>query len=276
VIPLLAVALVSAAQDFGVEWLDRVTHEVEQPHHPLSVRPADLQLQAGALYAYDSNVFLDPNHEHGASVILPFARGRLDYAAPRWDAAADVLVDYRRYAPQERESGDDERAYGRLRYAGPKITLEAAEIFLRESDPVDVQVPERVERIVSTTTGYAALEVTREFTLEADVLLGVVRFHDRRFDDSDNETLRAGAGAAWRVSQTLDVLAQGGGLLIAYQNPEAPDVRGVFARLGVRGEPVSRLSVTALLGITGVRSDPEGSTGQRAQARTGDVSINVR
>jgi len=275
-IALTGLTFVLAAQDFGVEWLDRVTHELEQPHHPLSVRPVETQLQAGILYAYDSNLFLDPNHEHGASVVLPFARARLDYAAPRWDAAADVLVDYRRYAPQERESGDDERAYGRLRFAGPRVTLEAAEILLHESDPVDVRFPERVDRLVSTTTGHAGVGVTRDLTLEADLLLGVVRFHDRLFDDSDNESLRAGTGAAWRVAESLEVLAQGGWLLIAYQNPGAPDARGAFGRLGIRGEPLSRLSVTALVGVTGVRSDPVPGTGRRVQARTGDISVNVR
>ncbi|HXX93693.1 MAG TPA: hypothetical protein VEN81_08660 [Planctomycetota bacterium] len=273
-----AVALALSAQDFGVEWLDRVTHDVEQPRYPLSVHPVETQLQAGAMYEYDSNVFFDPtrDREHGASVILPFARARLDYAAPRWDAAADLLVDYRRYEPEAHESGDDERAYGRIRYAGPRVTLEVAEILLHESDPVDVQIPERVDRIVSTTTGHGAVEVTHAFSLEADVQVEVARFRDPLYDGSNNEMLRAGAGAAFRVSPSLEVLAQGGWLMIDYTHAETPGAQGAYGRVGVRGDPVSRLSVTALVGVIGVRSETVPSTGQHEEARTADVSINLR
>src|SRR6185295_7220727 len=107
----LAILLCVAAQDFGVEWLDRVTHDREQARYPLAVRPVDTQLQVGALYAYDTNVFLEPDDERAANIAIPFIRGRLDYAAPRWDAAADVLLDYKQYFQQRDESGDDERVY---------------------------------------------------------------------------------------------------------------------------------------------------------------------
>jgi len=265
-----------AAQDFGVDWVDRVTHDREQARYPLSVRPVDTQLQLGALYTYDNNIFLEPSGERASNILIPFARGRVDYAAPRWDASADVLVDYKEYLQQRDESGDDERAYGRIRYAGPKFSAEAAEIFRHETDPVDVQFSERAERLVSSTTGRAGVEVAPGWTLEANALLGLVFFRDPVFNDSDNWSLRGDLTVAWRFAETLEALVQAGGYRIDYQEEGAPDATGWVVRVGLRGDPTPTLSVTALVGVTEVRSDPIPSTGSAESARTGDISLNVR
>ena len=273
---VLLLAALASAQDFGVEWLDRVTHELEPGPWPLSVHPVQTLFQAGALYEYDTNIFLEPTDRKASNIIIPFARGRLDYAAPRWDAAADVLIDYRRFFQQSQESDFDERAYGRLRYLNSRLTFEVAEIFRHESDPSDAQFAERADRYVSTTSGRGAVQVAPDFSVEANAILSVIDFRDRVFDESDNRNLRADVTAVWRVDSTLDLLGQIGGLLIDYREADAPDARGVFARGGVRGEPLPTLFVTALAGAAALRSDRLDTTGERKELRTADVSVNLR
>ena len=273
---VLAAPAAARAQDFGVEWLDRVTHEREPVPWPLSVRPVQTSFEAGALYEYDTNIFLEPADRKAANIVIPFARGRLDYAAPRWDAAADILIDYKRYLQDSEESDLDERAYGRLRYINSRNTLQIAEIFRHESDPSDGQFAERAERVVSSTTGHAAVQVSPDFSLEANALLSLVFFRDHSLDDSDNRSLRGDLTAVWRADSSLDLLAQAGWFLIDYRENDVPDSRGVFARAGLRGEPIAALSVTALAGITGVRSEPLEATGERRELRTADASVNLR
>lgn len=272
----LLILLCAAAQDFGVDWVDRVTHEREQARAPLAQRPVDTQFQLGGIYTYDTNIFLDPSDERASNILIPFARGRIDYATPRWDAAADLLIDYKQYLQQSQESHDDERAFGRIRYAGPKFSAEAAEIFRHETDPVDVQFTERAERFVSTTTGHAAVEVAPDLSLEGNALLDLVYFRDSTFDDADHWSLRADLTAAWRFVQTLEGLLQAGTLRIDYQDSEAADTTGWFARVGFRGDPTPLVSVSILAGLTEVRSETIPSTGTRASAKTGDVSVNLR
>jgi hypothetical protein len=275
--PVIALVFALAAgQEFGVEWLDRVTHEREPARGPMRMRPVETVLQAGALYAYDTNLFLEPDHEDGSNVVIPFVRGRLDYAAPRWDAAADVLLNYKRYLQEPDESSFEQRAYGRLRYLGPRVTLEAAEIFRHESDPIDAVFAERAERYVSSTFGHGAVQITPELALEADVLFGLIFFNDPVFDDSDNWNVRADVTGAWRVAQTLEFLVQAGALAIDYQNRGAADADGYALRAGFRGDPIETLSVAALIGVVDVRSDPLAVTGVRQEARTGDVSVHIR
>ena len=273
---MISFILALAVQDFGVEWLDRVTRDREPAKGPLSVRPVESHFQLGALYVYDTNLYLQPDDRDADNVVIPFLRARMDYAAPRWDAAADVLVNYKRYLDNEDESDLEERAYGRIRYVGPKVQLEAAEIFRHESDAIDAQFSDRAERFLSTTSGRASVEVMPQLTIEANAILGLAFFRDEVLDDSDNWNLRADVGAAWRFMPTLEFVAHAGWLLIDYQDRGAPDADGYYARGGVRGDPLQTLSVVVLGGITRVRSDQVAATGDREEALTGDVTVNVR
>jgi hypothetical protein len=276
---LLALSPVEGlAQDVTSEWIDRVTHDTLQARGPLPAQPLKHTIHLGAYAAYDTNVNLEESDEDAETVVVPFLRLRLEYAERQVDAAADVLVNWKYYIPDHEASDDEERVYGRVRFLGPKLSLEASEVFQHVSDPVDVVFADRVDRLLSGTIGRARLEASSVFALESELDLHVVRFQEKAFDEGDNWSFRAGLGLAARMSSTLEAVAQAGPFLIDYRYSTGapPDVDGLFARAGLRGDLLPQLSLTALLGAARATSDDFDSGLEREEEETGEAEVHLR
>lgn len=270
--------LLLLSQDLAADWMDRVSHDVLQSKGPLPTRPLHHTLHMGLLSLYESNVNLEEDDEDGESILVPFLRLRLEYGERQLDAAADVLANYKYYIPDHEHSDEEERVYGRVRFVSPKMELEAAEIFQHVSDPVDVVFADRVDRFVNETIGRARFEAVPGFAVEADVAFGLVRFQEKEFDSGDNWNLRAGAGLALRVSKVMEAVAQAGLLLIDYRYDTGapPDVDGVYARAGLRGDLLPTLSVTALLGAARAESEDFESGAEGVEDDTGEAALHLR
>lgn len=267
---MIAALLALALQDLPSEWVDRVSRELILDRGPLPRQPLRHTLHMGAYAAYETNVNLESSDEDAETVIVPFLRARFEYSERQLDAAADLLGLYKRYVPDAEFSDDEERLYGRLRFVSPRLTLEAAEIFQHVSDPVDVVFADRVDRVVSDTLGRARFELNSVLALEADVNLGIVRFREKSFEAGDHWSLRGGLGLTARLRDGLEAVLQTGGFLIDYRYDTGapPDVDGLFARGGLRGELSSTLHATLLLGVARASSDDfeNGAEGEEEEA----------
>jgi hypothetical protein len=276
VIPLLLLS--AALQDPALEWIDRVGHDVVQAKGPLNARPLHHALTVGLLSSYENNVNLEDGDEDAETVLMAFLGVRVDYTERQVEAAVDFLGDFKEYIPDHEFSDEEERAYGRIRFLGPKLSLEAAEIFQHVSDPVDAVFADRVARFVSQTIGHGRLEASGAFALEADVDAGLVRFQEKEFDNGDNWNLRAGLGAAARLSSTLEAVARAGMLLIdyRYRTGAPPDVDGLYAHAGVRGDLLPQLSVTAVLGAARASSEDFDTGADGKDGEAGEAALHLR
>ncbi|HEX7900641.1 MAG TPA: hypothetical protein VF950_22955 [Planctomycetota bacterium] len=274
--PLLLALL--ASQDLTTEWIDRVSRDTLQAKGPLSFQPLKHTLNLGAFAAYSTNVNLEESDEEGQTVIIPFLRARLEYSERQVDAAADILANWKYYIPDHEASDDEERVYGRIRYVGPRLSLEGAEIFQHVSDPVDVVFADRVDRLLSDTIGRARLEASGTFALEAEVDLGIVRFQEKSFDEGDNWNLRGGLGLAARLTSALELVAEGGAFVIDYRYSTGapPDAEGLFARGGLRGDLLPSLSLTALVGVARASSDDFASGVEGEEEETGEAAVHLK
>ncbi len=266
------------SQDLASEWIDRVSRDVLQAKGPLPVQMLKHTLVMGAYAAWDTNVNLESSDEDEQTVIVPFLSVRLDYSERQFDASADILANWKQYIPDHEASDDEERVYGRIRFIGPRLSIEAAEIFQHVSDPVDVVFADRVDRLLSDTVGLARLEMSSVFGLEADASFGVVRFQEKTFDEGDNWNLRAGLAATARMSSALELVAHAGGFLIDYRysTDVPPDAEGLFARGGIRGDLAPTLSLTALAGVARATSDDFASGREGEEEETGEAEVHLR
>lgn len=273
----LVLSATASAQDFGRKWMDDVTNELNQERGPLDPLPVDLTLYGGLLYAYDTNIFLEEKNEDSSSILIPWARARVDYADTMWSASADLLAAYKEYFQEDDVSDDEERFYARIGYAGSDFTFQIVDIYRHESDPTGAVFADRVERIVNHLHADFRLDLTPAFALEWNGDLGLVRMLDADFDKIDNFNYRTDLGVAWRSPYGYDLIAQAGilGIDYRYETDTAPDVDGFFVRGGIRGELLPRLKVTALAGWTTAESD-DFLNGQNEEADTGDVAILTR
>jgi hypothetical protein len=271
-----ALALLAApAQDFGVDWLDRVSHELREARPPLTNRPVQSRTEIGGLYYYDTNIFLESSDEESDSVAVGFVRGRMDYAEVQMDAALDFLLSYKRYLDEEDETDFEQRLFGRARYAGAQLQAEVAEVLRHESDPIDSVFAERAERWVSDTVPRLFYDFNNLFAAEAAGNIEVVRFEDDPFDDSDNVNIRADASLVYLGAGGIDFLGQAGWISIDYDSRSAVDADGSYARGGLRGDLSPQLLVEALGGWTKVTSDDLPS-GENEEHSTGDAIVRVR
>jgi hypothetical protein len=251
----LGASSAARAQDFAQSWLDRVTHEAREAAPP-SATAAGVRFVLGALAYHDDNLYLEEDEEDDDWVIVPYLGGRVDYAEPSFDAAADALLSYKRYLDQEDESDDEERVYGRVRFAGAHLQLELAQIFRHESDPIDAVFAERAERFVSDTAPRVGVRFNNLYSMEASANVEWVRFLDDPLNDADNVNVRADLSFIYTGAGGIDFLGQGGVLAIRYRSSDGPpDVDGFYARAGLRGDVMPRLSVEALAGGTRAESD---------------------
>ena len=68
----LVLASSASAQDFGTQWIDRVTHQLIEEEGALTPRPLDITASVGELYAYDTNLFLTHTDRTADSVFTTF------------------------------------------------------------------------------------------------------------------------------------------------------------------------------------------------------------
>jgi len=291
---LLAVPLAASAQDFGTEWLDRVVHERETDRGPLKQHAAEWTGSGGVDVFYDNNVLLRDTgnpaaKKVGDAVIVPFVGGRLYYSEPRFEAWADLLLDYKNYFSKkydttnnlDHDSGFDERFDGHVRYVDARFTISADELLRHDSDPTDVVFLNRETRTISDTHAHGTYDFTKSVTLEADMIYEVVRYNDQPFSNEfDNENWRLAGALVYRQSNGYDWLVQYGYIDIFYHHSQVggapPDATGYFVHAGFRGELTQQLSVEALVGWVHVESDRFLGTPSHTGITTADLAINVR
>jgi hypothetical protein len=288
---LVAVPAAASAQDFGTDWLDRVTHERQQERGPLKPHPVDWTLSTGILGYYDGNVFLadKDGKTPGDAVIVPFGRARLDYTEQRFEATADLLVDYKGYLDVDTNSNTqfqksrdwEERFYGHARYVDARFTLGVDELLRHESDPVDAVFLTRAKRTVSDTIAHGTYDLTKTFTAEANVDFQVVRFEDKPLDAAtNNENYRADLAIVYRQSNGYDWLLQVGWMSIYYNRSQGggapPDADGYFVRGGWRAELQERISVQAMAGLIHVESDRFLNTPDHEELTTMDILLAIQ
>lgn len=280
---VLAVPAAASAQDFGKEWIDRVTHEVQTERGPLATRPVEWHVVGGVEYYHDDNIFLSDKNEIDDSIIVPFAGATIEYSEPRFEIKADFLGNYKLYSDSDLEDmeDDEERLYVKLRQTGARYSLEVTEIVARLSDPLDVVFVDRAVRTVSTTVPRLSLDMSPRLAFEAAANLGVVRYDESSFAHSiDNDNVRVDATIVYRGPMGLDYLAQAGWQEISYrysQNEGAPpDAWGYYVRGGIRGELLPRLIAEFMAGGVHFESEYYQGTKTDEEAETGDVSAGLR
>ena len=288
---LLAVPVAAFAQDFGIEWLDRVTHERQAERGPLKPQPVEWTASAGLLGYLDNNVFLadKTGKTPGDTIIMPFGRARVDYTEQRLDVSADLLVNYKGYLDTNHDPTVDfqavrdweQRFYGHARYVDARWQIGIDEILRHESDPIDAVFLTRERRTVSDTVLQSSYDLTKVWTFEAHGNYEFVRFADKPFSTAaDNDNYRIDGSLVYRQASGYDWLAQVGYMSIFYTHSQAggapPDADGYYVRGGFRGDLVQRLSVQALAGWIHISGDRYVNTTNHQELDTADLSINVR
>lgn len=213
---LSAVPAAAAAQDFGTEWLDRVTHLQQQERGPLKPKPVDWMAQGGLLGYLDNNVFLrdKDGRTPGDAVIIPFLRGTMDYSEQRFEADADLMVDYKGYMDLNHDPSVDftraraweERFYGHARYVDARFTVGVDEILRHDSDASDAVFIARVKRAVSDTVGQATYDLSRTVAAELHADYQVVRFEEQPFKTVNNDNYTVDASLVYRQANGYDWL----------------------------------------------------------------------
>lgn len=281
--PLLAAAFVlalgasAAAQDFGTQWTDRITHILLDDDAPLDPRPLSLTFSAGEVYAYDSNIFLSNTGATKDSIFTTFGQALMRYAEKSWDAEVDLLLNYNAYSDNSDSSTDEERVFGRIRYQGPYIRMQLSEVFRRESSPTDAVFTDRVRRIVSDLVPELVMRLNDNLWFEATSTVEFVAFQNENFQTSDNVNSRSMGTMAWTTKRVgMDVLVQGGYLTIHYQDFDAPpDAYGWIGRIGVRGDPAPDLHLFAAAGATHVASTNSSQIGRASPMTTMDAEFHL-
>lgn len=265
------------AQDFGREWIDRVTHELIEDDTQLSPHPVVFKFSAGELYSYDSNVFLTHSNRTNDSIFITFANAAVTYAEPTFDAEADLQVNYNAYVSTDNVSGDEERFFGRIRYQGTNVLLGLSEIFRRESSPTDATFTTRVSRFLSDTTPTVVVHASPVFAVEFQSNLQLVNYLRQNYDTADNFNTRSILSLAYTTGwNAVDLLVQGGYLTITYQDPLAPpDATGFLGRVGIRGEVTPKLQLIALVGVTEMKSGDFAGTNNNVKMTTADIEIHA-
>jgi len=273
----LSAAASAGAQDFGQQWVDRVTREIQIDRGPLPTRPVVHEIYMGAIGYYDDNYFLRAKNEESQSAVVPFIRARVDYSERQVDAAADLLASYHRSIPDEEFSDYEQRGFGRLRFVGPRASAEIAAIVQNLSDPVDAVFADRVERLVANAIPRASLELTNTLALEVSANAGYVLFKDDEWETSNNWNSRSDFSVVGHLTNGMDLLGQAGVLAIRYLESAAPpDTDGFYARGGFRGELTQVILVSALAGWVRAESDEFASGLEGEEVQTTDIAFNLQ
>lgn len=276
-VALFAFAVPSGAQDFGTEWMDRVTHETVEDSDQLTAKPVEYKATAGVLYYHDDNIYLESSDENDDSIVVPFGGLRLDYAEPQFDAALDALVNYNSYSDEDDASGDEERVFARGRYVTSGLSVEVSQLLRFESSPNSSTLIDRTERMVSDTVPLVMVDLTDIIRLEARYQHSIVDFDDDRYDALDNTSFRAGGTLVYEGFDGPALLADAGVLGIEYENTGAPaDSDGFYARGGLRGDLTEQVSGNVLLGYTSIEADDHPTTGaEGSEHSTADADVGL-
>jgi hypothetical protein len=273
----LLAAAPAMAQDFGKGWIERVSHELIEDEAQLSPHPLDWKFSVGELYSYDSNIFLTNTNRTNDSIFTTFGNVNLRYAEERFDAEADLLVNYNAYVSTDDINADEERFFGRVRYQGASLFLSLAEVFRRETSPTDAVFATRVSRYLSNTTPLIVLKASEVFAIELTSDLQLVNYLRQGFDNGDNFNTRTLLTLAYTTGwNSVDLLVQAGYFGITYSDSTAPpDASGYIGRLGVRGDLSPNLHAVILAGVTKADSDDFPGTGQDVSMTTADIEIHL-
>ena len=282
VLAVFAAPAAASAQDFGREWLDRITHATEQERGPLTARPIEWHAGGGVAYFFDDNVALADDSQPGVekiedSIIVPFVRGTLTYVEQRFEVEADLLANYKLYSEVDDLNDDEERLYLRARQTGNRYSFELVELFQHVSDPAGVLFPVRVERILWNNVLRFSYDVDRSWAIEGFANYQLVRYAEATFGNSgDNNELRVDGTVVYRASQRWDLLLNLGWQDIAYQSENAPvDAWGWYFRPGFRAEVFERFQLDVLAGISHIESDYITGTTD-LEDDTVDAAVNLR
>jgi hypothetical protein len=279
---IVLAAMPAAAQDFGTDWIDRITQQLTQERGPLTTQPWEYHATGGIAVYFDDNIYLTEEEEVDDTIIIPFARLTVNYAEQRFELMADVLANYKVYndednpfTPNSEDLDDDEeRVYLRARQASSRYSLEIAEIFQRVSDPIGVVFADRAERVVSNTIPRVEFDFTRQWALEASANYQVVRYDDHDLSKLfENNAGRVEGTLVYRTAHGFDLLGQAGWQDISYIGDESdgapPDAFGWYARVGWRGYLSERFYAEILVGLDQIESDFFAGTSEDAEDSTG-------
>jgi hypothetical protein len=251
----------AAAQDFGQEWIDRITHEQQQERGPLSPKAFNWTGDVGAQYAYDNNIFLTQTGKKSDNIIIPFVQAGLSYAEQRFEVEASLLANYKIYTKNEDTSHDEERFFLHARQVGNRWNFEVSQLFVNVSDPSGVVFLNRVTRNVSTTTPKVAFDIARNWTFELDGAIQTVRFVDQFYSQGqENDNFRIAGSLVYRTSLGFDLVGQFGYYHVNYLQPRdephgTPDFFGYIATGGFRGQIFERLSLEGQIGYMSAQTD---------------------
>ena len=274
---LLLCSTTAAAQDFGTQWIDRVTHQLLDYDAPLDPYPLSAQLSFGEVYTYDSNIFLTHTDRTNDSVFLTFGQVIVKYAEVNWDLEADLTVNYNAYVDTTDANTDEERFFGRVRMQGSTLSMQLSEVARRESSPTDVVFTDRARRFLSDTTPEVIFRLNDDFAMEGVSTIEYVHYQAAEFQPSDNINTHSIGTIAYSMKRNaLDALVQVGYITINYTDSNsAPDARGWLMRIGVRGDVAPDLSVVLLAGVSDMGSEHDSITGEKTHLTTADVEVHI-
>lgn len=269
----------AVADNQVIDWLDRVTHDVQREEGPLSTRPVDFHVYGGVYAYYTDNLYLAPNrHADGDSAGMAFGRATIDYAGTELELSADVMASFDYYMEHHEAREDEERAYGKVRWTNTVFDLQVAAIARREYDVLDAVFTRRARRIITDTFPRASVKIPDLPKVEAFAQIETVRYEGDDLDGQENESYRGGLSVLADVTQRFGVGADVGLLYIRYREHElTPNARGWFARGIARGELTERLLVEAALGWTLIHGSKEEFGDDKAERyQTMDAEFHVR
>lgn len=276
---LFVFAVTARADSMAVEWMDRVTHEVQQQDGPLSSKPLKFHVYGGVYALYTDNLFLTPNRRaHSDAAAIPFVRGRVDYADARFEAAADLLISYDAYQGHHTARNDQEHFYGKIRYADGIFDLQLVEIARHVTDPVDAVYAERAGRLVTDTMPRAGVLLGKAVKLELFGQVETVHYEGDDFNSRENENYRGGLAGYYRINERFSVGADGGYIRISYRESDiTPNGEGWFAHASARGQIYENLLLEAGAGYSWYRSrHPEAGESHRERGSGFDAEIHAR
>ncbi len=272
----LALATTAAAQDYGTQWLDRVSRAMVEGEAPLPTIPVTVSASGGELFTYDSNIFLRDKKTRSDSIFTTFGQVGIQYSRVDFDAEADLTANYNAYAHHNDSSADEERFFGRARWQGSRVSVSLAQILRRENSPTDVVFVDRVSRVLSNTTPLIVVQANDDLSFELQTDLQFVKFSRREFESANNVNTRTALTVAYNTGwNNLEALIQGGYLTINYSDSLYTDADGYYGRVGGRGELSPGLYATMLAGITHAESDDFTGTTINADHTTGDVEFKL-
>ncbi len=282
ILALVCLALFPAsafADSLGTEFIDRVTHEVQQEEGPLSTRPVDFHVYGGVYGYYTDNLFLAPHrHADGDSAAIGFARARVDYVDSHLEVAAELLVNFDYYMEHHAAREDEERFFGKIRWTDTVFDLQLVEIARRETDAIDAVFATRARRIVTDTLPRFGVKIPELPTFELFGQLQTVHYEGSKFDGLENINYRVGLALLVDLSQRLAFGADAGYLAIHYrERDQTPNAQGYFAHGLLRGEVTDRFLVEIALGWTYIRGTRAEFGDDNAESTsTFDAEVHLR